>query len=301
VIHTIDMRKIAFIGLGRMGLGMARRLLDGAHELRVFNRTSTRSEQLIAHGARAFATPREACEGADAVVSMVADDEASRAIWHGPNGALAATRAPGALAVECSTLSHDWVLELAASAASKGLRYIDAPVTGLPEAAAAGELTLLLGALPEHLEEARPLLSRFAQRILHFGPVGAGTAYKLLVNMLGAVQIASAAETMALTERAGLDLSLVAEALSTGQAASPQVIRNAHRIARGGHEENVIFTPRLRLKDVDYALRLARKLGIGSPFGALSADLYRQLCALGPEQNESRIIDIARAQPPTHD
>jgi 3-hydroxyisobutyrate dehydrogenase len=282
-----------------MCIGMAHRLLDGAHELRVFNRTKTRAHELVTQGARSFATPCEACEGADAVVSMVADDEASRAIWHGADGALAATLAPGALAIECSTLSHDWVLELAASAASKGLRYVDAPVTGLPEAAAAGDLTLLVGATPEHLDAARALLSRFSQRILHFGPVGAGTAYKLLVNMLGAVQIASTAETMALTERAGLDLTHVAEALSTGQAASPQVIRNAHRIARGGHDENVIFTPRLRLKDVDYALRLAHKLGIGSPFGALSADLYRQLCALAPEQNESKIIDIARAQPPT--
>ncbi|HEY1282959.1 MAG TPA: NAD(P)-dependent oxidoreductase [Steroidobacteraceae bacterium] len=294
------MQRVAFVGLGRMGIGMARRLLDNAHELRVFNRTASRADELVALGARAFLTPREACDGADAVVAMVADDEASREVWLAPDGALAATLAPGALAIECSTLSHDWVLELAATAVKKGLRYIDAPVTGLPESAAAGELTLLVGATPEHLAAGRPLLSRFSQRILHFGPVGAGTAYKLLVNMLGAVQIASAAETMALAERAGLDLALVAEALSTGQAASPQVIRNAHRISRGDHDENVIFTPQLRLKDVEYALRLARKLRIGSPFGALSADVYRQLCTLGPEQiNESKIIDVARAQPPT--
>jgi 3-hydroxyisobutyrate dehydrogenase len=285
-----------------MGIGMAGRVLDGPHELRVFNRTATRTDELVARGARAFATPREACDGAAAVVCMLADDEASRAIWHGPDGVLTATLVPGALAIECSTLSHDWVLELAASAARKQLRYIDAPVTGLPEAATAGELTLLVGASREHLDAARPLMSKFSPRILHFGPVGAGTTYKLLVNMLGAVQIASAAETMALAERAGLDLGLVAEAMSTGQAASPQVIRNAQRISNAQHDENVIFTPRLRLKDVDYALRLARKLGMGSPFGTLSAELYRQLVALGPEHvNESKIIEIARAQPPARD
>src|SRR5262249_30423448 len=149
----------------------------------------------------------------------------------------------------------------------------DCPVTGLPAQAASGELTLLVGAAPEHLAAARPLLTRFSQRILHFGPIGTGTAYKLLVNMLGAVQIASAAETMALAERAGLQLPLVADALSTGQAASPQDIRNAERISRGVHSENVLFTPKLRLKDVEYALRFARKLGIGSPFGELSAQL----------------------------
>ena len=292
------MMKVAFIGLGRMGSRMARRLLDGHHELRVFNRAAGRAAGLAAEGAHRCATAREACNGADAVVCMLSDDEASREVWLGADGALAASLASGALAVECSTLSHDWVLELSAAAARKGLRYIDSPVTGLPDTAAAGELTLLVGAHPEHLGAAQPLLARFSQRIIHFGDVGAGTAYKLLVNMLGAVQIASAAETMAIAEKAGLDAGTVAAALATGQAASPQVIRNTRRIADSEHDRDVVFTPQLRLKDVDYALRLARKLGIGSPFGALAGDLFRQLCALGAGQaNESRVIEVARLQP----
>jgi 3-hydroxyisobutyrate dehydrogenase len=292
------MARVAFIGLGRMGAGMARRLLDRGHDLRVFNRTASRADDLVGLGAVQYASPREACAGADAVLSMVTDDQASRAVWHGSGGALAAKLAPGGLAIECSTLSHDWVLELSAEATRHGLRYLDAPVTGLPDTAAAGELTLLVGADLEHLSAARPLLAAFSKSIIHFGRVGMGTAYKLLVNMLGAVQIASAAETMAIAEKVGLDLGMVADALATGQAASPQVIRNTRRIADGYHDRDIVFTPQLRLKDIEYALALARKFSIGSPFGGLAGGMFRQLCALDQKQaNESKVIDVARMQP----
>jgi 3-hydroxyisobutyrate dehydrogenase len=291
------MGTVAFIGLGRMGSGMAGRVLDSGHQLRVFNRTAGRADELLRRGAVQCATPREACEGVDAVVSMVTDDQASRAIWCGATGALAAQFAPGALAIECSTLSYDWVLELSAAATRQGLRYLDAPVTGLPATAAAGELTLLVGASVEELGAARPVLAAFSKSILHFGRVGTGTAYKLLVNMLGAVQIASAAETMAIAEKVGLDLGMVADALATGQAASPQVVRNTRRIADGHHDLDIVFTPQLRLKDVDYGLALARRFSIGSPFGRLAGEMFRELCALDQAQtNESRIIDVARLQ-----
>jgi 3-hydroxyisobutyrate dehydrogenase len=292
------MASVAFIGLGRMGLGMAGRLLAANHEVRVFNRTANRADELVRRGARKCLTAREACIGAHAVVSMVADDPASRAVWLGSDGVLAANLAPGTFAIECSTLSYNWVMELSAAAAAQGLRYLDAPVTGLPDTAAAGELTLLIGANPEHLAAARDLLGAFSRRIIHFGPVGTGTAYKLLVNMLGAVQIASAAETMAIAERIGLDLGMVAEALATGQAASPQVIRNTRRIAEGQHDHDIFFTPQLRLKDVEYALELGQQFGIGSPFGALAGRAFRQLCELGYAQaNESKVIEVAKRQP----
>jgi 3-hydroxyisobutyrate dehydrogenase len=291
------MTKVAFIGLGNMGIGMAGRVLAAGLTLHVYNRTASRSRTLEGQGAKAFATPREACAGADAVISMVADDGASQAIWGGTDGVLAAHLGPGAFAIECSTLSRNWVVELAANAKSKGLRYIDAPVTGLPDTAAAGELTLLIGADGADLAAARGLLNTFSRRVIHFGAVGAGTAYKLIINLLGAVQIASAAETMAIAERAGLDPRTVADAIATGQAGSPQVIRNCQRMLEGDHNRDVVFTPQLRLKDVNYALQLTRELGIGSPFGSLAGSSYQQLCALGyQEANESAILEVARAQ-----
>ena len=293
------MSKIAFIGLGNMGCAMARRLLEAGHELNVYNRTASRATSLVQQGATVFATAMGACEGADAIISMVADDLASRSVWLGPDGILAAMPAAHALAVECSTLSHAWVIELSVEVRRRGFRYIDAPVTGLPDAAASGELTLLVGASPEDLEAARYLLATFSKRVIRFGDIGAGTAYKLIVNMLGAVQIASAAEAMAIAERAGLALNIVAEAIAMGQAASPQVIRNTRRMADDDHDRNIVFTPVLRLKDVQYGMQLAQTLGIGSPFSSLASAKFRQLCDLGfSGENESKIIEIARREAP---
>jgi 3-hydroxyisobutyrate dehydrogenase len=292
------MSRIAVLGLGRMGAGMAARLLAAGHHVTVYNRTVSRAAPLVAAGAALAHSAREACEGAEAVVAMTAADESSKAMWLGPNGALAATLAPLAFAIECTTVSHDWALELGRLAARRGLRYLDAPVTGLPSAAAAGELTLLIGAADDDLLSARPLLDRLATRIFHFGPVGTGTAYKLVINLVAAVQIASAAEGLAIAERAGLDLRSVADAIAAGQAASPQVVRNTQRMVAGNYTEDVTFTPVLRVKDIEYALRLAETLGIGTPFGAVAREAFRRLIALGGgEGHESRIIDVARHHP----
>jgi 3-hydroxyisobutyrate dehydrogenase len=287
--------RIAFLGLGSMGAGMAARLAAAGHSMSVFNRTAARTEAMARAGARVGDTPRAAAEKADVIIGMTADDESSRAMWLGDDGALAATNAPDALAIECSTLSHDWVLELAGHVRARGFRYVDSPVTGLPDAAATGTLTLLVGADPADLDAARPVFASLATRVLHFGVVGQGTVYKLMVNLLGAVQIASAAESIALAEAAGLDLKLVADAVSSGQAASPQVVRNVRRFIAGNHAGSVNFTPALRLKDIEYALRLARRLGAPHAFGEVAAGLYRRLCAAGySRDNESRIIDLVR-------
>jgi 3-hydroxyisobutyrate dehydrogenase len=287
--------RVAFLGLGNMGQGMAARLLTGGHTLTVYNRTATRAAPLMALGARVAESPSDAAQGADVIVGMTANDESSRALWLGAEGALAAKNSPDALCIECSTLSHDWVLDLAAQVQTRGFRYVDAPVTGLPDAAASGTLTLLVGAEPENLDAARPILTSLATRVLHFGPVGQGTVYKLMINLMGAVQIGAAAEGLALAQNAGLDLKQVADAIGSGQAASPQVVRNVRRFVAGDHATNVNFTPALRLKDIEYGLRLARRLGASHEFGAAAERLYRRALELGfAGDNESRIIDAVR-------
>lgn len=293
------MKRVAFLGLGRMGAAMASRLLAVGYGVTVYNRTPSRAEALVDAGAMLASTPRAACDGADAVIAMTADDVSSKAVWLGADAALAAELAPQTLAIECSTVSHDWAVRLGRLVAERGWRYLDAPVTGLPAAAAAGELTLLVGADASDLEAARPLLDALATRVLHFGPVGTGTAYKLAVNLIGAVQIASAAEGLALAERAGLDLTAVADAMETSQAASPQVVRNTRRMADGEFTRNVPFTPILRLKDIDYALHLAETLGIATPFGSAARDAFARLIELGAGTgHESRVIDVARGTKP---
>src|SRR6202000_2367931 len=139
----------------------------------------------------------DAAIDADAVVTMVADDEASRRVWLGKDGAAANMKA-GTLAIECSTVSYQHALDLAHELRSRGLIYIDSPVTGLPDAAAAGKLTLLVGADPAGLEKPQPYLTPLAATIRHFGPVGTGTIYKLINNLMGAIQIAGLAEGLAI-------------------------------------------------------------------------------------------------------
>jgi 3-hydroxyisobutyrate dehydrogenase len=289
------MSRVAFIGLGRMGRGMAGRLVAAGHDVVVHNRTRDKAAELLTAGARWADSPAEAVAGVEAVLVMVSDDEASRGVWLGADGVLAGEPAPDALAVECSTLPHDWVLELAAAATARHLRYLDAPVTGLPDAAAAGQLTLLVGGEPADVAAAEPLLRELSVDRVHFGPVGAGTAYKLVINLMGAVQIAAAAEGMAIAERAGLDLGLVAATIAGGQAASPQVVRNTRRMVAGDHGSDVVFSGHLRRKDAAYGVRLAETLGIGAPFGRMALDGLDALVAAGlGDQNESSIIEVAR-------
>jgi len=277
---------------------MAGRLLDVGYSMHLYNRTAARADPLVQRGALLFDSPRDACTGVDAVIAMVADDAASRAVWLGPDGILAADIAPAGFAIECSTLSHDWVTSLSSYCKARGLRYIDSPVTGLPDVAAAGALTLLVGADEHDLDGARPLLEALSQRIIRFGGIGAGTAYKLIINLMGAVQIAGAAEGLAIAERAGLDLGVVADAIATSQAASPQVVRNVRRMVAGDHDRDIVFTSALRLKDVEYGVRFAQAIGMGSPFGTVAEDIYRRLCEMGhADVNESKVIDVSRKSP----
>jgi len=280
-----------------MGSGMARRLVDAGFEVTVYNRTQDKADHLVQAGAKVAETPKDAVNGAEAIFSMVSDNWASHEVWLGEQGVLKGNYLPGALVIECSTLSHNWVLELAGQVSAKGLKYIDAPVTGLPEAAGAGELVLFVGSKMDDLDEARRFLIPLCSEIMHFGKVGTGTAYKLIVNLMGAVQIAAAAEGLAMAEKAGLDLGLVINAISTGQAASPQVVRNVKRMAAGQHDSNLIFSGSMRLKDALYGVQLAQNLGANADFGNVAAGSFQALADQGfGKLNECKVIDVMRAK-----
>src|SRR3984893_13136475 len=285
------MTKVAFIGLGRMGPGMAGRYLDVGFTVAVWNRSKAKAEDLTARGARWAASAADAADGADAVVTMVADDGASRAVWLGKDGA-AATMKAGTLAIECSTVSYGHALDLARELRGRGLTYIDSPVAGLPDAAAAGKLTLLVGGDPADLEQSRPYLAPLSASIRHFGAVGTGTVYKLINNLMGAIQIAGIAEGLAIAEQAGLDMKLVLEAIETGVAASPQVIRHSKRMAARNFS-GATFTAALRHKDAAYAVALAESLLAEAPLlGRAAVEAYAKAKAYAPDDDEGKMIEI---------
>ncbi len=291
------MARLGFLGLGNMGRGMVQRLTAAGHEVVAYNRTRAKAEALQSTRLQVADTPRAAAQGADAVFSMVGDDAASRALWLGEDGALAAQMRPGAFVVECSTLSYDWVSELGKQVKAQGLRYIDCPVTGLPDAAAAGQLVLLVGAEDADLTAATLLLAPLHKEIIHFGGVGTGTIYKLMVNLIGAIQIASIAEGMMIAEQGGLDLEKVAHALGIGQAAAPQVMRSVKRFIADDHDKDIVFSGQLRLKDASYGVELARTLGVEPDFGQMAVDAYARLGGLGLEDhNETAVIKAVRVE-----
>ena len=166
-----------------------------------------------------------------------------------------------------------------------------APSPGLPDAAAAGKLTLLVGAEPADLQKARPYLEPLSTTIRHFGAVGSGTVFKLINNLIGAMQIASLAEGIAIAEQAGLDMKLVVEALATGAVASPQVIRHSKRMVARDFS-GASFTASLRHKDAAYAVRLAETLLPGVPVSRAALAAYEAGEGKRPDDDEGKMIEI---------
>ena len=285
------METIAVLGLGRMGQGIAICLIRRGYRVLVWNRTQAKVAGLLDAGAIWAENPAAAAREANVVIAMVADDIASEAVWLGNEGALNAM-VFGSFVIECSTLSAGYVERLAAAALERGLIYIDCPVTGLPEAASAGQLTLLVGAEPEELERVGPILRSMSGVIRHFGPVGMGTAYKLMINLMGAVQIAALAEGLALAERLGLDREVVIAAVENSAAASPQVIRYTRRMAEKNYADNPAFTLGLRLKDANYGVLLANRVGSQVLLGELAASLFAAAAKADAGRDEAAVIEL---------
>jgi 3-hydroxyisobutyrate dehydrogenase len=278
------MQRIAVIGLGIMGGGIARNLLKAGYPLTVYNRTKEKSHNLIEAGATWAPSPGEAARDADIVICVVGDDAASRGIWLGDGstsspGALAAMK-PGAIALECTTLSVGWVRELAALVQARGVRFVDAPMAGSKVAAAAGQLTLYVGAAPELFEELKPVLTTFATTVIHFGPTGAGAMYKLINNMVAATHATALAEGIAMAEKAGLDMEIVLKTITSGAVASPIVKMKAQQVVARNHSDTN-FALRWMHKDLTYALRVADELGVPLPTAALAHELYRMAMQMG--------------------
>lgn len=288
------MNKVALLGLGIMGGGMAQNLLKAGFGLSVYNRTAAKAAPLAAQGARVAATPRAAAEGAEVVIAMVGDDTASRAMWLGEDGALAGAGADAVL-VECSTLSLEWVRELAGLAAERGCAFLDSPVTGSKDAAASAQLKLLVGGGAAALERARPALEAISQQIIHFGPNGAGATAKLINNLMGGIQTAALAEGLRLGEQAGMDLGQVAELIAGGAPGSPIVKgKLPAMVARSYADTN--FALKWMHKDMTYALRAADELGVPMPTLASARELYRMARAAGHDDEDfASVIEALRS------
>ena len=281
--------RVAILGVGLMGGGMAGRLLAAAFPLSIYNRNPAKAAFFVDAGAFLASSPREAAARSEIVISMVADDGASRDMWLGENGALAGA-APGTVVIESSTLTVGWVKQLAAAAVGHDCELLDAPVTGSRSHAASGELLFLVGGSEQALAIARPVLSVLGREILHFGPTGSGSVLKLINNFMAGVQAASLAEATAFIDASGIDRDRALSVLTQGAPGSPVVKLLTTRANAGDFTPN--FVLRLMAKDLEYACEEGRRHGVTLQTSASALAVFQQAIAAGyGDQDFSAVIE----------
>jgi 3-hydroxyisobutyrate dehydrogenase len=281
--------RVAVVGLGIMGSGMASRLIGQGYPVTVYNRSIARTEPLKQLGATVAKTAKEAATGASVVLSMLADDTAARGVWLGNDGALAGA-ARGTLLIESSTISVQWIHELSQAASERGCELLDCPVTGSKTHAAAGELVFLVGGSATALEAVRPVLAAMSREITYLGPSGSGALMKLINNFVCGVQAVALAEAVALIERSGLDRQKAVAVLANGAPGSPLVKLISPRMMAGDFTPN--FMLRLMAKDLRYALKQS-----GGGMEVVSAALKtldRGIDAGFGDQDFSSVVEITR-------
>ena len=270
-------RRIAVLGLGAMGSRMAARLLAAGHELTVWNRTAVAAEALAAAGARVAATPRAAAAGQDIVIAMLRDDAAAGEVWLGAEGALAGMP-PGAVGVECSTLSLPGVQALARAFDGAGRAFVDAPLAGSRPQAEAGTLIFLAGGAADVVDALRPVLMAMGGAVHHAGDTGAGCLAKLYVNAMFGAQLALTGEAVGLIRKAGVDPAPIIAAFGETPVASPAV--KLAGPAMLGHAFPAAFPIDLVAKDFAMLARTAE--GVSAPV-PVSAELGRVFAAARDE------------------
>ena len=287
-------QKVALLGLGTMGSGMASNLLKAGFALTVYNRTAAKAKPFADRGARVASTPAEAVKDAAVILSMPADDVASREMWLGSHGALAAT-ARGAILVESGTLSPAWIAELAGLATQHGAELVDAPVTGSRTQAEGGQLSFLVGGSSTALEVIRPVLQAMSKEIVHLGPVGSGAKMKLINNFLCGVQVASLAEAMAWIERSGLDRDGALTILKNGAPGSPLLSAMSARMVHKDYTVN--FLLKLMAKDLLYAHDEAARSGVELKTAEVARSLFESADAQGyGDKDMSSVVELLRAR-----
>ncbi|AQT08065.1 3-hydroxyisobutyrate dehydrogenase [Pseudomonas sp. Eqa60] len=265
---------LGFAGIGLMGLPMCRRLLAAGYPLTVWNRNPEKCAPLVAAGARQVATPAQLCADADLMLMCLANTEVVREVVFGPQGIAQGARA-GQLLLDLSSLEPTATREMAAElAASRGVAWVDAPVSGGTPGAEAGSLAIMVGGEATDVERVRPVLLTLGQRVTHMGAVGAGQVTKACNQMIVACNALVIAEVVALAERSGVDARLIAEALAGGFADSKPLQILAPQMAESRFEP-VKWHVRTLLKDLDGAVKFSREQGSATPISGLAAQLMR--------------------------
>ncbi|HEX7910276.1 MAG TPA: NAD(P)-dependent oxidoreductase [Paraburkholderia sp.] len=272
-------RRVAFLGLGVMGYPMAGHLAKAGLDVTVYNRSWPKAEQWVAeYGGRAARTPREAADGADLVMACVGNDDDLRSITLGEHGAFAGM-ARGTVFVDHTTASANVARELAALAETRGIQFIDAPVSGGEAGAQKGTLTIMCGGEASAFERAAATLAHYAAAVTLIGAAGAGQLAKMVNQICVAGMVQGLAEAINFGEQAGLDMRLVLEVIGKGAAASWQMENRGKTMIDGKFDYG--FAVDWMRKDLGICLDEAKRNGASLPVTALVDQFYGDVQTLG--------------------
>ncbi|MFV9505226.1 MAG: NAD(P)-dependent oxidoreductase [Oscillochloridaceae bacterium umkhey_bin13] len=285
--------RIGFIGLGIMGQGMAANLLRAGCDLTVWNRTVSRTDDLVAAGARRANSPQELAAGCAIIFSCVSDTPDVHEVLLGASGVIHGAAA-GGLVIDMSTISPQGARTFAAALAEKGIGFLDAPVSGGSEGAAKGTLSIMVGGAVDQLERARPYLQAMGKTITHVGAVGDGQTVKLVNQILVVGTMLAVSEALVFAQASGADLERTLAAVSGGAAGSWMLSNRAPQcVARDWRPG---FTIDLQQKDLRLVLEAADQVGAPMLATAQVFQMYRALqqAGLGHEGNHALIKAVER-------
>ncbi|MFD5749806.1 2-hydroxy-3-oxopropionate reductase [Streptomyces sp. NPDC127033] len=271
-------RKIAFIGLGIMGGPMAVNLVKAGHTVTGYNRGRSPVDTLVAAGGRGAGSVAEAVRDAEVVITMVPADAQVREVVLGEDGVLRHA-APGTLLIDMSSVTPETALEVAAAGREKGVRTLDAPVSGGEAGAVEAVLSIMVGGDAGDFADARPVFEALGTTVVHVGPHGAGQTVKAANQLIVAVHLQALAEAVVFLRNAGVDLPAALDVLGGGLAGSTVLARKREAMVSGD------FTPGFRIdlhhKDMGIVTDAARAVGAPLPVGALVAQLVASARACG--------------------
>ena len=270
--------KVAFIGLGTMGVGMSLNILKAGHDVTVHNRTRQKEEAVAKEGARRAESPKEAAEGAEIIVTMVSDTPDVEQVVLGANGIIHG--APqGAIVIDMSTISPAATRQMAEELSKKGIKMLDAPVSGGPEGAQNGTLAIMVGGDAADFEKALPILEFMGKTVTHVGPIGAGQITKAINQIIISGTYLTVAEGLTLGMKAGLHMQKVIQAISGGAASSWVLHNRGINVVNNNYPLG--FRVKLHHKDLGIALETARELEVTLPATALVEQIENGLIARG--------------------
>lgn len=286
--------RVAFLGLGIMGSRMAANLVRAGNDLTVWNRTAATAEDWVAeHGGRTAPTPADAADDADVVISMVVDGPQVRELLLGRVGACASA-APGTLCLDMSTIAPRDARELGAALRDRGLRFVDAPVTGSAPRAQDGTLTIMTGGSATDLADARPLLEAMGSTIVHVGDVGQGQMLKVIGNSLATANAIAVGQALLAARATGVDLDALVAAMGAGSGGSAMLELKSGPMR--DHDFTTLFKTGHMLKDVRFCLEAVADAGAGFPLAAAARDVLERAVERGHEDDDfASLITVLEA------